>query len=443
MKFIKIITSITTLIFLIGIANISFAKYVFEDVKTAAIIEIDRTSPLATINTEIIEITNNNEGYENYANKKHQITIKVKISFEQEVINKLSDFIVFVGTNQDCCSKEIKLIESDKNNIIYEINLTNITENGELILKIPEGSFEDSVGNKMSERKLNTGIKIDNISPELEFSQGNLEDGKIVATITSNEKIRNTDGWQIDESQTIISKEFLSNVTYKKIIKDLAGNSGVVQIDIKNATGFEFIGYISDTGWMEPENNIVGTITGKNSYKIEGLAFRTGDNIDNDYLRISSYVSTYWGEGALAIDPGTNEIYNHGYNPISGYKTMQNSELVTINSKQYVQVGGEGVNRSEMTDINGENPIPEDIAVQYKYGITRVKLELKDYEENCIIYQLYRPDQGWVETAFNGTELYTSFTKPIQGIRIAIIPISELACVKQDWDQFIGTHLFK
>lgn len=442
MKLKKAIILILILIMTISISSISYAKYVFEYTKKAVEISIDRTSPIATINSEIIEITNTNTGYENYASKKHEITIKVKIEFDDGIINKLTDFEILVGENEGCYTKETKIFESGENYIIYEIKLTNITENGQLILKIPQGSFEDSVGNKMSEKTLDTGIKIDNIPPKLEFSQENLEDGKVLAKITSNEEIRKIDGWDIDESQTLISKEFESDIKYKKMVKDFAGNSSTADIDVKNATylGFEFIGYISDTGWVEPENNVIGIISTENAYKIESLAFRTGDKIDKDYLRMSAYITTYWGKGYNAKDPITGTIYTHGYNPTAGYKTMQNSELVTINSKQFVQVGGQGMNCYGRTDIDGNNPIPLDIATQYLYGIVSTRLALKDNTKNTIIYQLYFANQGWIETAKNGEELNLSFKNSIQGIRIAIIPTSEIKDVKQLWDQNIGKH---
>ena len=51
------------------------AKYIFQYELDVADLDIDRTKPVI----ELISISNTNKGYENYANKTHNITLKVKV----------------------------------------------------------------------------------------------------------------------------------------------------------------------------------------------------------------------------------------------------------------------------------------------------------------------------------------------------------------------------
>ena len=63
-------------IFIISISTIIHAKYIFYNEFYIANLNIDRTKP----KIELVNITNNNTGYESYANKTHTITIKVKVA---------------------------------------------------------------------------------------------------------------------------------------------------------------------------------------------------------------------------------------------------------------------------------------------------------------------------------------------------------------------------
>lgn len=399
---------------------------------------IDKEAP----NVQIIEIQNTNKGYEKYANQTHEVNIKLKIFDENKIVNNLKEFVILVGTEEKQNIRETKVIEKNENYIIYEIKLTNITGNGRLQLKIPEDSFEDMIGNKMSEKTLDTEIEIDNISPEVQFNSENLEDGKVLAKIISNEKIRNLEGWQLDESKKINSKQFISDIKYEREVKDLAGNISTIEIKINNSTflGFEYMAHISEVGWIETENNFVGTIESGNLLKIESLGFRTGEKVEKDFLNVSAYMYTHWGEGSRAESQYSKIIYNYGYNPITGYKTMLNSELVNIKDKKYIQLGGEGINQMGLADINGNNPIPSEIDFQYNYGVSGIKLDLKNHNESSIVYQIFFNDTGWLKTCKNGEEAMRKTDKPIEAVKIAVIPTSEIEFVIMQWDKNIGTY---
>lgn len=396
---------------------------------------IDKNSPIA----EIIEIKNTNIGYESYANKTHEITVKIKISDENKIIDNLQDFKILVGDIENNCTKEINKIEEKENYIIYKIKLRNINQNGLLVIKILENSFEDIVGNKMSEKTLNTEIEIDNISPIIEYNQNKLEDGKILAQIIGNEKIRQISGWELDETQKINSKKFISDIIYQKEVKDLAGNVANIEINVKNSEflKLEYMGHISEKGWIKAENNFVGIIQSGNKFKIEAIAFRTGEKVEKDFVQFSVYAYTHWGENSYAKDRITNKIYNHGWNPLSGYKTMENAEFATIYNEKYIELSGAGINEIGTTDLKGNNPIPLEEAKRYEYGISGLKLDLKTHQENSIIYQIYLNDIGWLETCKNGEQAMYATNRPIEAIRIAVVPTSEMEEIIAQWNKNI------
>lgn len=399
------------------------------------ITNIDKEPPIA----EIIEIKNTNTGYEKYANKTHEIIVKIKISDENKIIDNLQDFKILVGDKENNCTKEINKIQEEENYIIYELKLKNIEENGQLVIKILENSFEDIVGNKMSEKTLDIGIKIDNISPVIEYNQNKLEDGKILAQIIGNEEIRQISGWELDKTQKINSKKFISDIKYQKEVKDLAGNVANVEIDVKDSEflELEYLGHISERGWIKAENNFVGTIQTGNKLKIEAIAFRTGEKVEKDFVQFSAYAYTHWGENSYAKDRITNMIYNYGWNPLSGYKTMANSEFANINNEKYIEISGAGINEMATTDLNGNNPIPFEESNSYTYGVSGLKLDLKTHEENSIIYQIYLNDVGWLETCKNGEQAMYAYNRPIEAMRIAVVPTSEMEEIITQWNKNI------
>ena len=438
MKFkIFIILSIVLVIFSCNYK--SFAKYIFEYKETAFELDRDRTFP----NVEILEIINTNIGYESYANKTHEIILKIKVYDNNKLINNLTNFEILVNKEKNDCTKETKILEETENYIIYQIKLTNITGDGELFIKIPEKSFADDSKNEMKEFLLKTGILIDNTAPIVDYSQILKSNGKAEVNLISNEKVRMLEGWKLNETGMINSKEFISNISYHRNIVDLAGNVSSVNIDVKETTylGLEIKAHMSSSGWQTTESDIIGRIEkGNYKYKFESLLFRTGENIPKDFLQIAGFVYSYWGEGSYAISGQFGAVYNYGINPVYGYKTMLNSNLVNYKGKAYVHLGGEGINYRGYTDINGNNPIPVDIARQYRYGISGIKLDLKEHSENSIIYQIFFNNTGWLETCKNGELAMKSENEPIEAMRVAVIPNSELEFILQEWNEDIGTY---
>ena len=435
MKLLKILIILSIVVIFFNCK--SYAKYVFEYTEKAISINIDNTPP----NIEILNVENTNEEYEKYANKNHDIRINLKIEDKNELINKLEQFKIIVGNEESKCNKEISIIEQKRNYIIYEIKINNITENGELKINIPNKSFKDIYDNETEEIMLDVGIQIDNISPQIKYNQQILKNGKALVQIISDEPMRDIEGWNLNETKEIASKEFISNINYNKTVKDLAGNiSNELEIKVSGTEAFEYMAHISEIGWNKAKNNFIGIIKANNKYKIESLAFRTNDYIEKDFLKVSAYAYTYWEKGSIIKSECTGNIYNCGYNPIVGYSTMTNTENVEIDGKKYLQIAGERINGKNYTDIYGNNPIPPEIAIQYNYGISAIKLDLKDTSEYSIIYQIFFNDIGWSKTYKNGEEAIRDYTKPFEAIKIAIVPTSEIEFIINEWNQNIGTY---
>ena len=104
-------------------------------------------------------------------------------------------------------------------------------------------------------------------------------------------------------------------------------------------------------------------------------------------------------------------------------------EDVGVNDKGYKGLGGE--------------PIPEEIANKFLYGISGLRLKLKNYDNYSIVYQVWVKDKGWLKPASDGEETYLERTKPISAFRISLIPKTEKQYLIDYWSKDIGTNNIK
>lgn len=330
---------------------------------------------------------------------------------------------------------------------IYNLKLNNIQGNGLLKLVFEEGFGTDISGNLSEKQEISTRITIDNIKPTVTYSQNIIDKGKVNAKLTANEQIRQLNGWNISTDSKQLNKDFISNVSYEITIKDYAGNSTVITVNVTGATYITLIyaSHNSEIGWTYGVGNY--DIAGKQSvltnslYKTEALAFRVEGNISSDFIMGRAYVYSHWN-GASATCKDSGMIYNYGYNPGSStWKTMNSSDLVTISGKKYFQFGGAGINGVSNTDINGNNPISAETATKFNYGMCGITLGLKDYTDYSIVYQIYVSEVGWLEAKSNGAETIYSKTKPMSAFRVALIPTSEKQNQINTWNKDIGAKI--
>lgn len=430
---------------MIFIQNFVNAKYVFEYTIEAINLDIDRTKPII----EIVDIENTNLNYEKYANKTHNIIVKIKI-IEKNMSNDVlenDEINVLVG-NEIAKDYKLEIVTKEKaeDYIIYDLKFSNILGNGNLNINIIEGAIIDTSGLKNEQKLVNTKIQIDNISPKGSFSQEKIREGRVKGIIKVDEKIRKVEGWNISNDSKSLNSEFLSNVYYELQITDYAQNSSIVKINISQATNIilTYASHNSEYGWSYGYSNydIAGkeAIKADKKHKTEALAFLITGNVEKDFLRVRAYDYTHWGEGTFGICRLTKNAYKFGYNPgKNSWYTMYSLNKIKLNNEEYFELGGGGVNLTGNTDAQGRNPIPYSEEGQYNYGISGINMELKDDTYYSIIYQILVDEVGWIEPKADGVECVYKHNKPFSAIRIALIPKNQKEHIYNMWKKDIGT----
>lgn len=409
------------------------------------ITNIDKEKP----KVECISISNSNTDYSLYANSKKTINLSIKITDNIQLNNiDTSKITVKVNSNNANLTKQLTEVSSNLKEKTYNLKLTNVLGDGKLNVIFEDGFVNDTALNNNIKTDVATNILIDNTKPAISYSQAIIAQGKVKAMLNSSEIIRNLNGWNITNDKKQLYKEFVSNVSYELDVTDLAGNVTTTSVTVTGATFINLIyaSHNSNIGWTYGFGNY--DIAGKQSvltnslFKTEALAFHIEGNIANDFVMGRAYVFDHWGAESQARCKDSNMLYKYGYNPgDNSWKTMASSDLVTIDGKKYFQFGGAGINGCQNTDINGNNPIPADIANQFHYGMSSISLALKDYTDYSIIYQIYIGEAGWLEVKSDGQEAVYSREKPMSAFRVAIIPKSEKQNQINTWNKDKGTFI--
>lgn len=445
--FIRIIICLAIGLFVaLSFSNI-YAKYIFQNEFCVANLNIDRTKP----KIELVDIKNTNSSYPNYANKTHNITVRIKINDKnlkevfvdnEHVKVKIDDVII---ENETIKYNKIKDIENEK---IYDIELSNLQGNGILKLNILKGTAKDfgELTNDLLE--INTNIIIDNIAPTGKLIENKVSDGKVNIIINLSEKIKKLEGWEFSNDGLSIEKEFTNNISYELPIEDYASNKSIINVDVTKATYINIVyaSHNSNIGWTYGYGNydVAGSEAVRQNpiNKTEALAFNVSGNVDNDFVQANAYMYTYWGPGNQARCASSNMVYKHGYNPSKiTYKSMASKDLVTMQGKKYFQFGGAGANAWYQTDINGNNPIQN--SSDLLYGISGIKMLLKDYSYFSIVYQVLINGKGWIKAYSDGQECMYDNTKPISAFRVALIPKTEKKYIIDTWNNDVGTYNLK
>lgn len=422
------------------------AKYIFQYELDVADLDIDRTKPVI----ELISISNTNKGYENYANKTHNITLKVKViekNMGTDTIENVETIIKVNGQELEDYKISINMIEKNEKEAIFDINLTNLTSNGILEVKFIEGTIIDKGGLKSDEKLINTKITIDNIAPSGNLVQEKIDDGKIKGVVQLDEPIRDVEGWNLSEDRQILTNEFSNNLYYKLQVIDYAQNSSEIEIDISEATNIlvTYASHNSEYGWSFGHSNY--DIAGKEAfrknsrYKTEALAFSYKGNVSSDFIQVRAYNYNYWGEGNAGICDLSGNKYIFGYNPSNNlWYTMNSDNLITINNDKYIELGGSGVNTIGHNDWKGNNPVPEENRGNYFYGISSINMKLKDESYFSIVYQILVDGVGWIEPKSDGNECVYRKNKPFSAFRMALIPKKEKQHLVNMWQKDVGTY---
>ena len=291
-----------------------------------------------------------------------------------------------------------------------------------------------------------TNFTIDNIAPAINFSQEKIEDGKILAKIKANEKIRDVEGWNLSQEDTNLNKEFLCNVLYPFNVTDLAGNSTNIDVKIDKATNIKIrYGSMSEGPYNNWEFGTgINEIAGKKAiefgteYKIEGISLYW-EGLDKDFIQTNCFINTYWGEGIQGICNTYETNYNYGYN---GYLSLKTGPIIVLDGKATLLIGGRGMNNEGNMGFGGK-PIPEEIANKHLFGISSLSIKLKDMSYYSIVYQAWVEEEGWLEPKSNGEETTFSHDKPIGAYRMSLIPTTEKEYLIDLWRKDVGTNNMK
>ena len=442
----KIFISITLFILLLLSSFFSykvFSKYVFDYSFTSAQIHINKKPEI-----ELISISNDNNGYETYANNTHNIIARVKIIEKNIAINNFnSDNInILIDNEKLSIPFSIKLISQSESELIYDIYLNNLNGNGNLYIEIPFGVIQDSYGQKNDYTKFNTNILIDNVAPIATYEELSIEDDKSNYIINSNEFIRPIDNWNITNNNYSISKIFSSPIYYLLPITDYAGNISEIPVDINNAKNI-MLYYATYNKYRISKFDSNGEIAGKQAltnstyYNCELILAYLDGNIDNNILQARAFDYTYWGENTTARCHLSEISYKYGYNPDpSGWYDINTKNAVPFLGKLCLQLGGQGQNSTNNSCKELSNPIPENIANQNLYGLSGIAFKLNNSSDYSIVYQIYVKDIGWLKAASDGEESTYSHDKPFSAIRINLVSKSDKKYLLNYWNSFIGTH---
>lgn len=240
---------------------------------TKCTIEVS-VEPKSEVNGDAVLVLPEGLFYDNAANKTTEIKLKglkidtkrptiieQKLVSEDKYINKDQKAIYTIKTDKDIVQKEnIKILVNGEgitgyetkvvkgeDNKTWSIEIYNITGDGEGTITIPEGLFEDNIGNKINEVTLTNNIKVDNTAPTVEVSTPILSENKESATfkitatdakssidsyiISTNENITIYDKWEAITADGV-EKVVKANGIYYIFVKDKAGNIGKAKVTV-------------------------------------------------------------------------------------------------------------------------------------------------------------------------------------------------------------------
>lgn len=423
----------------------AYCKYIIEYNIPVARIEIDTLAP----KIKLLSIKNSNTISSKHVSKKHKVNIEVEVierNIIQNLFNKENIKIMIGKIEENINNYEIKKVKETSGKITYNIEISNIVGNGKLEIKIPKGIIKDKSENVNIEQTIDTGIIVDNISPVITETKEKTADGKVIENIKSNEIIKEINGWNILEDRTNIKKEFECNVSYPLPVFDLAENKTEVDINVNNATNITLqIGALSSENYWDlssEKNKIIGkSFLEKNPLnKIEMISIYADGNISKEFIKMQAYAYTYWGEGTQGRSLYCERPYDYGYNPKDRLATLKDNKfLARVDGKIAIVLCGEGMNEAGNKGSNNIK-IPPDVAKQYLYGISGIKIDLNEKSYYSIIYQIYINGKGWQEVKENGEEAVYSHDKPISAFRVSLVPNTEKKYLIDYWNKDIGKN---
>ena len=286
--------------------------------------------------TETIEITDlagNKTTAEVTVNNINKIGPKVAIKYSTVEI-----------TNQNV----IVTITSDKE--IQEVDGWTLSSDKKILTKTYNENKEETIQViDLSGNKITVSVKISNIdkiAPNLNVKYSTVEktNQNIIATITSDKEIQEVEGWTLDTSKRILTKEYKENGEETIVITDLAGNKATANIKIGNIDKTEPKVEVKNSITTLTNQNVVVTITANKEIREV-----SGWTLSNDKKRLTKTYTENKTETIVVTDlvgntttaaVVVNNINKVGPKATIKYSTVEKtnqSVIVTITSDKEIQ----------------------------------------------------------------------------------------------------------
>lgn len=231
MKKNKLFFPIIIFIICIMIQTASYSKYIFKTSIEIANINIDRKPPVLKVKNISVNKTEYTEKIYVWNVVKLEVDVEEKNIGEDVILPEEIEVLVG-GKVVEGMTVKIKNNGEKEDITTFVISISRINANGDLKIKFKEGAIKDMSNLKSLEYVCDTGFTLDNIAPNINLVKTNLGDGRVKVDIIADEKIRPKEGWNLDETKTILSKVFDKSVNDRFAVIDYAGNYRMVDVKI-------------------------------------------------------------------------------------------------------------------------------------------------------------------------------------------------------------------
>ena len=175
---------------------------------------------------------------------------KTETTIEVTDINKAEELLATVSYSTKAITNKNVTVTITANKSIKEVEGWTLLEDANALTKIySENTSKDGEDVTITDengQSLKVNVKVENIdkkAPVVKVSYELSDDKKSCeVTITSDEKIQKIDGWELSDSEKVLTKTYAKNTDSngeKLQIKDLAGNIQEVEIKITNINSEE------------------------------------------------------------------------------------------------------------------------------------------------------------------------------------------------------------
>ena len=197
----------------------------------------------------------------------------------------------------------------------------------------------------------------------------------IIVTLTADEEIQVTEGWQLGEDGKTLTKTYAKNIEEEVIVKDIAGNEEKVRVQIRNidlkASEVQ-ISYSTTTKTNSPV-----TVTIKTDEEIQEVE---GWELSEDRKTLTKVYSAN-GEETIII---TDLVGNSREVKVNVSNIVKNEQNTGNNNNNTSGIVNNGVADKELPKAGGNIILITIIGIIILIAII-LKTKLKKYKVNCYL----------------------------------------------------------